>query len=78
MNSPQSAKLAYAAALASLAALPAQLWPTALRNIYHPDVAWHGPHPINAHNSARDVITNFWQPTTEKALQHLGNIAHKR
>ena len=62
MNSPQSAKLAYAAALASLAALPAQLWPTALRNIYHPDVAWHGPHPINAHNSARDVITNFWQP----------------
>ena len=60
--SPQSAKLAYTAALSSLAALPAQLWPAALRNIYHPDVAWHGPHPINAHQGARAVLTNFWQP----------------
>ena len=60
--SPQSAKLAYTAALSSLAALPAQLWPTALRNIYHPDVLWHGPHPINAQPGARAVIANFWQP----------------
>ncbi len=28
----------------------------------HPDIAWHGPHPINDLNGADALIEGFWQP----------------
>ena len=62
MNSPQSAKIAYAAALSSLAQRPAAQWPAAISDLYHADVAWHGPHPVNAHTGSRAVLENFWEP----------------
>ena len=62
MNSPHAAKLVYAAALATLAHRPVADWLAALGDIYHPDVAWHGPHPINAHRGAPAVLSAFWVP----------------
>ena len=62
MNSQQSQKLAYAAALSSLAQRPAEQWPGALSDLYHADVHWHGPHPINDHRGSRAVVKAFWEP----------------
>ena len=62
MHSPQSAKLTYVAGLASLAARPARQWPGMLDDLYHPDIAWHGPHPINTHVGAPAVLQAFWAP----------------
>ena len=62
MDLPQSEKIAYAAALTSLALRPADQWPSSLRALYHSDVAWHGPHPINAQQGSRAVLDGFWQP----------------
>ena len=62
MNSLQSQKLAYAAALSSLAQRPAEQWPSALTDLYHADVHWHGPHPINDHRGSGAVVKAFWEP----------------
>ena len=62
MNSLQSQKLGYAAALSSLAQRPAEQWPAALSDLYHADVRWHGPHPINNHQGAKAVVKAFWEP----------------
>ena len=62
MHAPQSEKIAYAAALTGLAQRPTPQWPDALRNLYHADVRWHGPHPINAHQGAHAVLKAFWEP----------------
>ena len=62
MSSLQSQKLAYVAALSSLAQRPAEQWPDALSNLYHADVQWHGPHPINDHRGSRAVVKAFWEP----------------
>ncbi len=59
---PHSEKLAYAAALSSLAQRPLIQWPDALGTLYHPDIAWHGPHPINTLLGSRNVIDGFWKP----------------
>ena len=34
----------------------------ALQSVLHPDVAWHGPHPINKINGVDNLVTGFWQP----------------
>lgn len=62
MSSLQSQKLAYVAALSSLAQRPAEQWPDALSDLYHADVQWHGPHPINDHRGSRAVVKAFWEP----------------
>lgn len=28
----------------------------------HPDIAWHGPHPINELHGVDNVVAGFWQP----------------
>ncbi|MFZ6819213.1 ester cyclase [Undibacterium sp. Ji22W] len=61
-TSIQEAKVCYASALAGLAKLPPEHWPEALGDMYHADVAWHGPHPINSHQGAAAVLANFWRP----------------
>ncbi len=33
-----------------------------LRNTVHPDVMWHGPHPINQITGIDNIVTGFWQP----------------
>ncbi len=33
-----------------------------VRAYVHPDIAWHGPHPINDLNGAGALIEGFWQP----------------
>ena len=62
MHPPQSAKITYATVLSSLAQHPVELWPNALSALYHADVAWHGPHPINALRGSRAVLEEFWVP----------------
>src|SRR5438105_1093891 len=62
MTSAHSEKIAYAGALTSLAERPMDRWPGALSDIYHPDVAWHGPHPINVRIGSRAVLEAFWAP----------------
>ena len=62
MNSPQSEKIAYAAALGMLAQRPADQCLSALSGLYHADVEWHGPHPINAHKGSHAVLEGFWEP----------------
>ena len=62
MPSPHAEKILYAGALAALARQPTSQWAQALRDVYHPDVAWHGPHPINAHRGAPAVLQAFWVP----------------
>ena len=62
MNSPQSEKIAYVDALLSLARQPVGHWPEALQRLYHPDVTWHGPHPINALQGGLTVLAGFWEP----------------
>ena len=55
-------KLAYLNAWSLLDNKPAAHWPAALADLYSADVAWHGPHPINAHVGAANVVEKFWQP----------------
>ena len=62
MNLPQSAKIAYATALSSLARCPVDQWRNMLSALYHSDVAWHGPHPINTKMGSSAVLEQFWQP----------------
>ena len=62
MNSLQSQKLGYAAALSSLAQCAAEQWPSALNDLYHAEVRWHGPHPINDHQGSKAVMKAFWEP----------------
>lgn len=62
MDTAQSGKLAYAAALSSLAERPTDQWPAALSSLYDADVAWHGPHPINSHRGSSAVLSGFWAP----------------
>ncbi len=62
MSSLQSQKLGYVAALSSIAQRPVELWPNALSDLYHTDVQWHGPHPINDHRGSRAVVKAFWEP----------------
>ena len=62
MSSPQSEKTAYADTLLSLARQPVGHWPEALQQLYHPDVTWHGPHPINALQGGLTVLAGFWEP----------------
>jgi predicted ester cyclase len=33
-----------------------------LQTAIRPDVAWHGPHPINEINGVDNLVTGFWQP----------------
>jgi predicted ester cyclase len=33
-----------------------------LQSTLHPDIAWHGPHPINEINGVDNLVTGFWQP----------------
>ena len=61
-HSNPAAKAHYHGALTKLASLAPQHWPDALVDIYHADLAWHGPHPINSHAGAAAVIDNFWRP----------------
>lgn len=35
---------------------------TVLPTTVHPEVAWHGPHPINAQYGIDNLITGFWEP----------------
>jgi predicted ester cyclase len=37
----------------------------ALRSAVGPDIAWHGPHPINQIIGVDQLITNFWHPFRE-------------
>ena len=62
MSTPQSEKITYAAALSSLARCAVEQWPGMLSEIYHPDVAWRGPHPINARQGCGAVLGGFWEP----------------
>jgi predicted ester cyclase len=55
-------KLAYLSAWSLLDKKSAAHWPTALTELYSADVAWHGPHPINAHHGAANVVEKFWLP----------------
>ena len=58
----QTEKLAYLNAWDTLGKLSVGEWLSALSNLYSADVAWHGPHPINTHQGAANVIEHFWQP----------------
>ena len=33
-----------------------------LQSAIHPDIAWHGPHPINEISGVDNLATGFWQP----------------
>jgi predicted ester cyclase len=55
-------KLAYLKAWSLLDKQTSAHWPRALQDLYSADVAWHGPHPINAHHGAANVVEKFWQP----------------
>lgn len=33
-----------------------------LQTAIHPDVAWHGPHPINELTGVESLVAGFWQP----------------
>ena len=55
-------KLAYLNAWAALNTRPSSEWPAALQALYADDLAWHGPHPINAHHNPAQVIEHFWRP----------------
>jgi predicted ester cyclase len=41
---------------------PAARWPTILAGLYHADIDWHGPHPINSQRGAAAVIAKVWSP----------------
>jgi len=58
----QTEKLTYLNAWDALGKLSAGEWLNALSNLYSADVTWHGPHPINTHQGAANVIEYFWQP----------------
>lgn len=62
MNAPSAAKTAYADALTAIARRPVREWPAALGDLYHPDVGWHGPHPINDRKGSAAVVEGFWRP----------------
>ena len=62
MDAPHSEKLAYARALSELGRRAPADWPGALEALYDSDVAWHGPHPVNALRGAREVLERFWRP----------------
>jgi predicted ester cyclase len=62
MNTVQAEKRAYADQLAALAQTDNAHWPALLTNLYAPEVAWHGPHPINAITGSANVMSTFWQP----------------
>ena len=36
-----------------------------VRTYVHPDITWHGPHPINDLNGADALVHGFWQPLRE-------------
>lgn len=55
-------KRAYAEALWHIGQAPHAQWPGHLANLYADDVAWHGPHPINALAGSAAVINTFWAP----------------
>jgi predicted ester cyclase len=62
MDNPAQAKNAYAGALHALSQLAPERWSGALAKLYHADVAWHGPHPINHLSGATEVCSTFWTP----------------
>jgi predicted ester cyclase len=33
-----------------------------LAGLYHPDIDWHGPHPINSQRGAAAVVSKVWSP----------------
>jgi predicted ester cyclase len=55
-------KLAYLNAWSLLDKQASAQWPKALTELYSADVTWHGPHPINAHHGAANVVEKFWLP----------------
>jgi predicted ester cyclase len=55
-------KLAYLNAWSAMDKHTAAQWPGALTKLYSAEVAWHGPHPINAHHGAANVVEKFWLP----------------
>mgnify|MGYP000642058361 CR=1 FL=1 len=55
-------KLAYLNAWSAMDKHAAAQWPNGLTKLYDADVAWHGPHPINAHHGAANVVEKFWLP----------------
>ena len=61
-DDPQAAKLEYVSAWAAIGKRPAGQWSGALMDLYHGDLAWHGPHPINSHRGAATVLEKFWRP----------------
>lgn len=62
MTTPHTEKLSYAGSLATIAKAPVADWPAHFANLYDADVAWHGPHPIDAITGAANVVANFWTP----------------
>ena len=42
--------------------VPAEEIAATLQAAVHPDIAWHGPHPINNVNGIDNLVTAFWQP----------------
>ncbi len=58
----QTEKLAYLTAWAAIDKLPSADWPRALTCLYHDQLSWHGPHPINDHHGSAAVVAHFWKP----------------
>jgi predicted ester cyclase len=55
-------KLAYWRSWQAVTAHAVPDWLEALRNVYHTDVAWHGPHPLNDCSGIDAVLQRVWQP----------------
>jgi len=62
MSAPNAAKTSYAEAWSAIARRAVAQWPGALAELYHPEVGWHGPHPINDLQGADGVVEGFWRP----------------
>lgn len=62
MNESTDRKIAHLAALANLNGLPPAERLRAIRQLYHTDVDWHGPHPINDIAGVAGVMSDFWAP----------------
>ena len=62
MANEHSNRALYAGVLGILRREPRQRWPVVLAELYHPDVDWNGPHPINSQRGLPAVMSAFWAP----------------
>jgi predicted ester cyclase len=62
MNIHSRQKHAIFTSLAKINGLAIEEKMGAIRELYHADVDWHGPHPINRLSGADRVISGFWAP----------------